>query len=365
LQILLCLFAFSFTNSTESIPVRDTVIIDSVPFIEWTYGSTQTATAMVLWYWDYRNYGRLVDFFFDPYDSLYSNLPNVIKELNDTSLIYVTNGINGYNFQSQTSPHGGAWNQWQFSWIKNEIDNGRPCIWYNFDYWYSGSFINHSCCAIGYIIAPPDTFIVVHDTWNNTRQIWPLWTYHQGLYSYDYVLTIVPGGTNPDNIFITYPSDSDLVFQYGDTVNITWDLYGNEINYVKIWYASTYDFLEWTLIDSCAPNTGIYTWIVPDESLCARINLQAFNASDILEAADGSFYNFIIQPTGIAEQGVNPIKCNYSGATIFSGPIFLPEDKTCRVFDITGCVVAPDKIKPGIYFIEIDGVIAKKVVKVR
>jgi len=43
----------------------------------------------------------------------------------------------------------------------------------------------------------------------------------------------------------------------------------------------------------------------------------------------------------------------------------LPEGKKCRVFDITGRVMMSNKIKPGIYFIEIDGKITRKVVKVR
>jgi hypothetical protein len=53
------------------------------------------------------------------------------------------------------------------------------------------------------------------------------------------------------------------------------------------------------------------------------------------------------------------------GASIIKGPLVLPEDKSCRVFDITGRVVIPDKIKPGVYFIEVDGKITRKVVKVR
>ena len=52
-------------------------------------------------------------------------------------------------------------------------------------------------------------------------------------------------------------------------------------------------------------------------------------------------------------------------ATIFRGPLRLPEDKKCRIFDITGRIVEPDNIQPGIYFIEVDGVVAHKVVKVR
>ena len=68
---------------------------------------------------------------------------------------------------------------------------------------------------------------------------------------------------------------------------------------------------------------------------------------------------------GIKEQEITPKKNSYLGSTIFSGPLILPKDKTCKVFDVTGRVVAPNKIKPGIYFIEVDGEIRQKVVKVR
>ena len=52
-------------------------------------------------------------------------------------------------------------------------------------------------------------------------------------------------------------------------------------------------------------------------------------------------------------------------ATIFRGHLLLPQDKECKVFDITGRVVEPARIQPGIYFIEVDGVVTQKVVKVR
>lgn len=51
--------------------------------------------------------------------------------------------------------------------------------------------------------------------------------------------------------------------------------------------------------------------------------------------------------------------------SIFSGPLRLPEGKRCRVFDITGRVVAPNKIRPGVYFIEVEGRISQKAVKVK
>ncbi len=70
---------------------------------------------------------------------------------------------------------------------------------------------------------------------------------------------------------------------------------------------------------------------------------------------------------GIEEQPiVKPLKKQVNlGATIFSGPLHMPEGKECRVFDITGRVVMPDKMKPGIYFIEVDDTIVQKVIKIK
>jgi hypothetical protein len=80
-----------------------------------------------------------------------------------------------------------------------------------------------------------------------------------------------------------------------------------------------------------------------------------------------NFDPWLYYPLGIEEQPVT--KSIASGrnlaATIFRGPLQLPEGKQYKVFDITGRVVEPDKIQPGIYFIEVDGIVTQKVVKVR
>jgi hypothetical protein len=81
-----------------------------------------------------------------------------------------------------------------------------------------------------------------------------------------------------------------------------------------------------------------------------------------LDVSDG---NFTISETGVEENGGLNIPNTRIGATIINGPLLLPKDQECNVFDITGRVVMPDKIKPGIYFIEIDGEITRKVVKIR
>ena len=68
---------------------------------------------------------------------------------------------------------------------------------------------------------------------------------------------------------------------------------------------------------------------------------------------------------GISEEEISINHRRVSDATIFSGPLFLPKDEKCRVFDITGRAILPDNMRPGIYFIEVDGQITQKVVKVR
>jgi hypothetical protein len=68
---------------------------------------------------------------------------------------------------------------------------------------------------------------------------------------------------------------------------------------------------------------------------------------------------------GIEEKEIVTPETSILGPTILNGPLVLPKDKKCRVFDITGTVVLPDKIKPGIYFIQVDGKITKKVIKIR
>ena len=80
-----------------------------------------------------------------------------------------------------------------------------------------------------------------------------------------------------------------------------------------------------------------------------------------------SFDPWLYDPWGIEEEPIGRPVGEYGNltATIFRGPLQLPEGKECKVYDITGRVVEPSKIQPGIYFIEVDGVVTQKVVKIR
>ncbi len=70
---------------------------------------------------------------------------------------------------------------------------------------------------------------------------------------------------------------------------------------------------------------------------------------------------------GIAEnpKQSDQVKVLFKGATVQIGSLQLPEGKDLKIFDITGRIVTSDKMKPGIYFIEVDGKITQKVIKIR
>jgi hypothetical protein len=295
---------------------RDTVLgyIDSVPYIDWVYGCSPTAASMILWYWDPRGYGKLADYFFTHWDNPegeWNDCANVNRELalrmyTDTlsggtyisnigpGIVATCNTNNGYSFSSQTSSQGGQWNQYQFSWIKTEIDAQRPCHWNVLHYQGDPNF-NHSVTGVGYAYGSslPDTFVIVHETWTTSEPWWPLWTYANGYQSYDYVVTVIPGGSNANNVLLTFPTSGSRFFK-GLKYRIKWQSFGTNVDHIKIWYsigrnASSYDSTYWTLITSAAPNTGSFIWTVPNQDSALRVNIFGLGSSNQLYAADGVF----------------------------------------------------------------------------
>ena len=300
--------------NTPSFAVRqDSGYIPGVPFQDWVYGCCPTSASMIFGYWDSRGYGRLVDFYFTRYDPPYGQWKecvNVAKELalamyTDSmtggtyisnirpGMITVANSINGYSCSSSTSPQGGSWNQWVFSWIKSEIDGGRPFVWAVTYYYYGSQFINHCLTGVGYLIELPDTFVQVHNTWGwSGEPYWALWTYYQGTYSTDYVVTFVPGGSVNDNVFLDFPRGG-FVFK-NLKYWIRWTTQGSNIDHLKLWYsigrqASSYDSLNWILIDANASNTGKYLWVAPNIDSSLRVNIAGLSSTNQRLAADGSF----------------------------------------------------------------------------
>jgi len=122
---------------------------------------------------------------------------------------------------------------------------------------------------------------------------------------------------------------------------------------------------------------GVEQWVVryngSGNSLDEAYALAVDNQDNVYVAGrsygSGAYADYVTikydQTPGISEETMTRIEKYHYASTIVSGSLLLPKDKNCEVFDITGREVAPDKIKPGVYFIEIDGEITQKVVKVR
>ncbi|MBE0433479.1 hypothetical protein IBX73_08445 [candidate division WOR-3 bacterium] len=68
---------------------------------------------------------------------------------------------------------------------------------------------------------------------------------------------------------------------------------------------------------------------------------------------------------GVVEYESSTVHKTGITATIFGGPLQLRGNKKCKVLDITGRVVEPENTRTGVYFIEVDGVVIQKVVKVK
>jgi hypothetical protein len=79
------------------------------------------------------------------------------------------------------------------------------------------------------------------------------------------------------------------------------------------------------------------------------------------------FEPWLTTPVGVEERPiVEPVEKQQNlSATIFRGPLQLSEGKKCKVFDITGRIVEPDGIAPGVYFLEIDNKVVQKVIKIK
>lgn len=103
---------------------------------------------------------------------------------------------------------------------------------------------------------------------------------------------------------------------------------------------------------------GVYTYILDKDAGAAPLGEGVFTQNPVY------CYYYWFGP-GCEEKGHESCVFKAAGPTIFSGPLLLPDGKNYKVFDITGRVVIPNKMKPGVYFVEIDNKIVQKIVKIR
>jgi hypothetical protein len=82
-----------------------------------------------------------------------------------------------------------------------------------------------------------------------------------------------------------------------------------------------------------------------------------------IRSADHDIYGTVDIQSSSEE--VLPLPVHYQGPTIISGPLIFPEGKEYTIYDVTGRILAIDRLIPGVYFIEINGQIIQKVIKIR
>jgi len=153
------------------------------------------------------------------------------------------------------------------------------------------------------------------------------------------------------------------------------------LNYCVVWQDSCSDSTSWDICGAALNTSGIViesfdVSIQPDSQITPTLahgpgNQMLITYSGWTDSIGGNpvnrmrvwgkFYPFV----GVEEGEASVVKQDKLTASIFRGPLQLPEGKTCKVFDITGRIVEPGRIAPGIYFLEVDGKVVQKVIKLK
>ncbi|MGD0153335.1 MAG: C39 family peptidase [Thermacetogeniaceae bacterium] len=175
--------------STNSIvqPMNNIVerIIAGVPFYAWYRGCAPTSAGMVMAYWRGHGYPQLpignalIDQLANAMgtdrngNTITSNIPGAITYI----ALY-----HGYNWTSWNDGEGRAAST--YAKYKNEIYNGFSVVT---NMYGSSIYGNHTVAGVGYRFDDYQQWIIVHDTWNTTNNIYldynstevndPLWTY--------------------------------------------------------------------------------------------------------------------------------------------------------------------------------------------
>jgi len=305
---------FGETNTFKSIQSATYIPHpECVPFLDWHYGCSPTAGAMLLGYWDNYseysadNYSNLSKYHYYDYDpvqnehdfnvssaqercSIEMNTNAVGETYNSDigpGLIAAANSINcgSYNFTENTTFYnfGSISNKWNQQVA--EINLSRP--------WHCG-VDGHSMTAIGYEI-DVDSFMIVHNTWDNGNDWWN--------YALNYrICKIFPGGSYGKHIKLTSFLGDTLynhkgkgeVFLTGNSYDITWDYELYAGSYCNLLYSND-DGLTWNYIASNTANDGSYAWTIPAFSSCedGRLRIECYDNTGNLIGSDGSWGSFL------------------------------------------------------------------------
>ena len=308
-------------NTQKSVNTASYIAHNEVmPYLDWMYGCSPTSGGMILGYWDNysqyssNDYGNLSKYHFQrtytPGGTDYnvstaqqwcSTYMNTDLSDGNTSEGNIGPGMTGaansancgsYNFSQWTSAsYATGTNTTKLNLFKGEVDNNRPSI---------TSIPGHSVACVGYDIVGANTFMVVHNTWNEGLD--DHWNYTQ----IDRLIFLYPGGQYGTHLKLTSPigdpaynhnGNGEDIFA-GNVWEITWNYESLSGSYCKLYY-STNAGSTWTSITTNAPNNGSYLWTTPNITTAqGRVKIEVYSSGGVLQASDGSWGNFSLVTGG-------------------------------------------------------------------
>ncbi len=307
---------------------------DRAPYYDWSYGCTPTSGAMVCGFLDRRDdFGLLVDWYWHRWDMVENEMdwqiPNVQRECalemhtdttsGGTGIGWVGTGLrrviegNGYSCW-MVDVQGGVGNDWAWSTITAEVDDGFCFVW-------SALWEIHSLACFGY--RTPDKDVYVHNTWWQPAAWW-----HYSGDDWSHVASPHASDGDAHKVVVSYPLGDTAyssigggeILQVGDTIDITWDNGGNPGDGIEI-DISTNGGRQWSSLATDAPDNGSFEWYLdPSTSACdsMRLRLRQY-VGGYHVSGDGSFGCFRIIREPVPPMQVAPP----NGRQVFDPPIVL------------------------------------------
>jgi len=291
--------------------------VERVPFLEWSYGCTPTAGAMMMCWWDnFGGAGKLVKQYGEVWDANQENIDYHVPDIQYSLKVHMETSSTGWTsvddisdgFETVIYDRGYncvADGHWAFWWtvsdlfddLKTQINAGRPAL---------VNIEDHSICGVGYNSS--NKTIATHDPNMSSERIitrsmlesifWVYLTSNSG----SYVNLETPDGSYQWN---GNGGATKETLKSNDFYEITWNGEPLTNSFVILSYhvegAGTPDWIE------IGPtlNDGEFIWHVPNinspwgtSTEHARIKIDLYDEFGTYMASDGSYGNFNINAGG-------------------------------------------------------------------